>query len=324
MNLKTWACAAIAALGAHCLPAAADSYPDKPIRMIVAAPPGGAADYFARAVGVGLGEKLHQPLVIDNRGGASGTIGSMAVATAPADGYTILMGQSTGMVVAPHILKKLGYDTLTDLKPISLVASQPMVLVVHPGLPIHNMKEFIAYAKAHPGEMNYGSSGSGSPSHIAGILFDSAAGTKTMHVPYKGGGPAITALLGGEIQFMFAPIVSVMQQVDGGRLRAIAVTSAKPTPAAPNVPTVSQAGGPQNFTLSAWFGMFAPAKTPPAIVQRLYKETHAVLSDPEVKARFVKEGADAVGNTPEEYDRFVRAEYAKYAKLVKDANITSE
>ncbi|MES2188392.1 MAG: tripartite tricarboxylate transporter substrate binding protein [Pseudomonadota bacterium] len=325
MKFKIWACA-IAALCVPCLPVAAAEagYPDKPVRLIVASPPAGAGDYFARAISVGLGKKLGQSIIIDNRGGASGTIGATAVATAPADGYTILMGQSTGMVVAPHILPKLGYNTLTDLKPISLVASQPMVLVVNPKLPVHDLKEFIAYAKAHPGELNYGSSGSGSPSHLAGVLFDAAAGIQTVHVAYKGGAPAMNALMGGEIQFQFAPIVAVMTQVEAGRLRALAVTSAEPTPAAAHVPTIAAAGGPPHFALSAWFALFAPAQTPPAIVQRLYQETLAVLQEPEMKARFLKEGADAIGSTPEECDRFVRAEYARYAKLVKDANIKGD
>jgi tripartite-type tricarboxylate transporter receptor subunit TctC len=286
--------------------------------MIVPAAPGGGADYVARLVSIKLTENLGQAVVIDNRAGASGTIAAEITAKSAPDGYTLLMAQSTSVVIAPHIYQKLNYDTLKDFAPVTLVALVPNILVVHPSVPANSVKELIALAKAKPGQLNFPSSGSGAPSHLAGEMFKSMAGVNLVHVPYKGAGPAANALLAGEMQLMFAPIVAVLPQVKANRLRALAVTSAKRSPAAPDIPTIAEAALP-GYDISSWFGIFAPARTPTAIVDTLYRETAQALKLPEIRARFASEGAEPVGSSPQEFAAYVRAEYAKYAKVVKDS-----
>ena len=272
----------------------ANEYPAKPIRLIVPAAPGGGADFLARIVGVKLGELVGQSVVVDNRAGASGTIAADGTAKAAGDGYTVLMGQSTSIVIAPQLYPKLPYDTLKDLKAVTLVAEVPNVMVVHPSVPANTVKELIALAKSKPDMLNFGSSGNGAPSHLAGEMFKSATGTRLVHVPYKGAGPAVNALLAGEIQVMFAPIVAVLPQVKAGRLRALGVTSAKRSAAAPDLPTLAEAGL-TGYEISSWFGLFVPASTPNAVVDKLYKETLRVLKSPDVLERFAKEGAESVG-----------------------------
>ncbi len=317
------ALAAAALLASMGLAQAQGDYPSKPIKLIVPAAPGGAADFFARLVGPNLGEVLGQSVVIENRAGASGTIAADMTAKAAADGYTVLIGQSTSMVVAPHMYPKLAYDTLKDLAPVTLVAEIPNVLVVHPSIPANNVQDLINLAKAKPDTLNYGSSGNGAPTHLAGEMFEIATGAKIRHVPYRGAGPATNALLAGEVQLMFGPAVSVMPQVRSGRIRALAVTSAARSAAAPELPTLAEAGL-KDFEITSWFGLFVPANTPPAIVDRLHRETAKVLKMPDIQERLAKEGAAAGGNAPAAFRGFVRAEFDKFGKLVKSKGITAD
>ena len=298
-------------------------YPEKPVRMIVPAAPGGGADFVARVIAAPLGANLGQPVVIENRAGASGTIGAELTAKSAPDGYTLLMAQSTSVTIAPHVYKKLNYDTLTDFAPVTLVALAPNILVVHPNVQANSVKELVALAKARPGTLNFGSSGSGAPSHLAGEMFKSMAGVNMVHVPYKGAGLAVTALLGGTIQVMFAPMVAVMTQVKANRLRALGVTSTKRSQTAPELPTIADSGL-SGYEISSWFGIFAPARTPQSVVERLYQETAKVLKQTDMKERFAHEGAEPVGNTPKGFNAYVRAEYSKYAKVVKDTGVTAD
>ena len=317
-----WLCA-FAAMAAIALSAQAADYPEKPIRLLVPAAPGGGADFVARILGVKLTEALGQTVVVENRAGASGTIAADNAAKSAADGYTLLMGQSTSVVIAPHLYKKLGYDTLRDLAPVTLVAQVPNILVVHPSVPARTVSEFIALARAQPDLLNYGSSGNGAPSHLAGEMFKSATGVKMVHVPYKGAGLAVNGLIAGEIQVMFAPIVAVLPQVKAGRLRALAVTSATRSAAAPELPTLAESGLP-GYEISSWFGLFAPANTPAPVIERLYRETAKALQSPEVRERFAREGAEPVGSSPADFTGYVRAEYAKYTRIVRDSGIKAD
>ena len=303
--------------------AVAQDYPSKNIRLIVPAAPGGGADFLARIVGLKLSEAMSQAVVIDNRAGASGTIAADLTAKSAGDGYTVLMGQSTSIVIAPQIYQKLNYDTLRDLKPVTLVAEVPNVLVVHPSVPANSVKEFIALAKAKPGVLNFGSSGKGAPTHLAGEMFKTATGTSLVHVPYKGAGPSVNALIAGEIQVMFAPIVAVLPHVKTGRLRALAVTSAGRSAAAPELPTLAESGL-TGYDISSWFGLFVPSSTPDAVVDKLYRETARLLKTPDVIERFSKEGAEPVGNTPANFNNYVRQEYVKYTKVIKDNGIKAD
>jgi tripartite-type tricarboxylate transporter receptor subunit TctC len=305
------------------LQAGAAPYPDRPVRLIVPSAAGGAADFFSRILMVPLGQALGQPIVIENKAGASGTIGASMVAKSAPDGLTLLMAQSTSVAIAPHLYKKVGYETLTDFVPVSLVALVPNLLVVHPQVPASTVQELVALARSKPRSLNFSSAGSGAPSHLAGEMFNGMAGVEMVHVAYKGAGPAVNALLANEVQMMFAPIVAVLPHVKAGRLRAIALTSAQPSASLPGIPTVAQGGLP-GYEISSWFGLFAPANTPRDIVDRLQKETAAIVKSPEVRERFSLEGAEAVGNSSAEFSAFVRTEYVRYEKLVKDAGIALE
>lgn len=299
------------------------AYPNKTVRLIVPAAPGGGADFLARIVSTKLAEQTGQTFVVDNRSGASGTIAADATAKAAPDGYTVLLGQSTSIAIAPHLYQKLGYDTLRDLRAVTLVAEVPNILVVHPSVPASNVKELIALAKSKPNLLNFGSAGNGAPSHLAGEMFKGAAGVNMVHVPYKGAGPAVNDLLAGQIQVMFAPMVAVLPQVKAGRLKALAVTSAKRSPAVPELPTLSEAGL-TGFEIVSWFGFFVPAATPQAVVDKLHTETVKALKSPDTIERFAKEGAEPEGNTPAEFALYVQQEYARYAKVVKDNNIKAD
>ena len=299
------------------------AYPNKAVRLIVPAAPGGGADFLARIVGTRLAEQTGQTFVVDNRAGASGTIAADATAKAAPDGYTVLLGQSTSIAIAPHLYQKLGYDTLKDLRAVTLVAEVPNILVVHPSVPASNVKELIALAKSKPNLLNFGSAGNGAPSHLAGEMFKGSAGVNMVHVPYKGAGPAVNDLLAGQIQVMFAPMVAVLPQVKAGRLKALAVTSAKRSPAIPELPTLSEAGL-TGFAIVSWFGFFVPSATPQAVVDKLHAETVKALKSPDTIERFAKEGAEPEGNTPAEFALYVQQEYARYAKVVKDNNIKAD
>lgn len=299
------------------------AYPAKPVRLIVPAAPGGGADFLARIVATKLQEQTGQSFVVDNRAGASGTIAADLTAKAPADGHTVLLGQSTSMAIAPHMYAKLPYDTLRDLTAVTLVAEVPNMLVVHPSVPANTVKELIALAKAKPELLNFGSAGNGAPSHLAGEMFKTAAGVKLTHVPYKGAGPAVNDLVAGQIQVMFAPMVAVLPQVKAGRLKALAVTSAKRSAAVKDLPTLAESGL-AGFEISSWFGFFVPAATPPAVVERLHAETVKALKAADVIERMGREGAEPVGNTPAEFTAYVGAEFTKFGKIIKDNNIKSD
>jgi len=305
------------------MPAMAQSYPNKPIKIIVPATAGGGADFIARTLSVQLGEYLGETIVIENKSGASGTIAAEYVSKSPPNGYLVLMAQSTSMVIAPHLYKSLNYDTIKDLLPVTQVAQMPFVLAVTSKLPVNNIKEFIAYAKANPGKLNFSTSGNGAGSHLAGEMFNSATGAKMVHVPYKGAGPALNAVVAGEVQVAFIPIVAALPLVKDGRLKALAVTTAARSMAAKDLPTLVEAGL-AGYDINTWFGMFVPANTPAPIVELIYKETARALKLPEIRDRFLKEGADPIGSTPAEFSALVKAEFVKFAKVVKDSGAKLE
>ena len=305
------------------LSAAAQNYPNKPIKIIVPATAGGGADFIARTLSVQLGEYLGESIVIENKSGASGTIAAEYVSKSPPNGYLVLMAQSTSMVIAPHLYKSLNYDTIKDLQAVTQVAQMPFILAVNAKLPVNNIKEFIAYAKANPGKLNFSTSGNGAGSHLAGEMFNSATGAKMVHVPYKGAGPALNAVVAGEVEVAFIPIVAALPLVKDGRLKALAVTTSVRSMAAKDLPTLVEAGLP-GYDINTWFGMFVPANTPAPIVDLLYKETSRALKQPEIRERFLKEGADPIGSTPSEFSALVKAEFVKFAKVVKDSGAKLE
>jgi len=298
------------------------AYPSKPIRFVVPYPPGGGTDIIARIVQPKLSENLGQPIVIDNRGGAGGALGTEVTARSTPDGYTILFTLSSH-TINPKVFK-VPYDVERDFAPISLVASLPQLIAVNPAVPINSVKDLIAVAKAKPGQLSYASVGTGSPSHIAGELLKLRAGIDIVHVPYKGGGPAVTDTIGGQVPILFVSIPAAMPFVRSGRLRPIAVTTLKRSPAAPTVPTVAEALGIKDYEVDSWYAMFAPAKTPRAIVERLQREISNVVQTPEIREKLLQQGADAVGGTSEALDAVVKAELVKWQSLVRDAKIKAD
>jgi tripartite-type tricarboxylate transporter receptor subunit TctC len=302
--------------GCVCLGSAqSQTYPTKPVRFVVGFPAGGATDVVARTISQKLGESLGQPVLVDNRGGAASNIGAELVATSPKDGHTIFMG-TVSTSINPSLYKKLAYDPLRDFTPVSRVSSTPFLFVVHPSLPARSVKEFIAIAKSKPGELNFGSAGSGSGGHLFVEMFGSMAHVKLMHVPYKGAAPATTATLSGETIFMFDNIVTTLPLAKAGKLRALAVTTATRSAAAPDMPTIAEAGVP-GYDANAWFGVFAPAGTPQPIINRLNTDIVKIVKLPEMHDRFLALGAEPVGSTAEEFAAFFRNEVAKWAKVVK-------
>jgi len=298
------------------LAAAAQPYPSKPIRFVVPYPAGGPLDTVARIVGERVSESVGEPVIVENKAGAGGNIGADLVAKSAPDGYTILMGAVATHAINPSIYASMPYDARKDFIPVTQIASTPNVLVVNPALPVHDVAEFVAYAKAHPGQLNFGSGSTGSAGHLAGELFKATAGVEMTHVPYKGAAPAMTDLIGGRIQLMFDNLASSLVQIKAGKVRALAVTTAKRTELAPDLPTIAESGLP-GFDINTWFGLFVPARTPPAIVQRLHDEFVKALETPEVRARMLALGAEPVGSTPAQFAQYVQSEAAKYAKLVK-------
>ena len=298
------------------LPAAAQAYPTKPVRMVVPFPPGGSLDIAGRLIAQKLSEAWGQTVVVENKPGAGGNIGTDLVAKSPPDGYTILLGALSTHAVNPSLYKTMPYDAAKDFAPITLIAVTPNVLVVNAASPVNNVKEFIAYAKANPGKLSFGSGSNGSAGHLAGELFKVETGTDAVHVPFKGGAPATQALLAGDTQFMFDNLANAMAQVKAGKLKALAVTTAKRSPLAPDLPTMAEAGLP-GFDISTWYGFFAPAGTPPAIVAKWNADVTKILNSPDVRAKFVADGAEPSPNTPEQFAQMIATELAKYAKLVK-------
>ena len=298
----------------------AQQYPIKPVRMIIGFAPGGGTDIVGRILAQKLAEALGQPVLPDNRGGAAGQIGTEAVAKAQADGYTVLMGHIAALSILPS-LQKLSYDPVKDFAPVSLVAIGPNLLVVHPSLPVKTVKDLITLAKARPGQLQFASPGAGSVQHLAGELFKLNAKVEMLHVPYKGSGQSIVDLVAGHVHLNFDSVPPVLPHVKSGRLRAIAVTSEKRYALLPEIPTVSESGLP-GFDMSTWWGLLVPSNgNSKQVVARLHTETVKILRMPDVKERMAAVGAETVGNSPEEFATFIRTERAKYAKIVKDANI---
>jgi tripartite-type tricarboxylate transporter receptor subunit TctC len=293
----------------------AQNYPSRPLRLVVPAPPGGGTDILGRIVGQKLTDILRQQIIIDNRSGASGMIGSEIVARADPDGHTLLISFTTH-VTNPSLYPKMPYDTVRDFAPVAMVGVIPSVLVVHPSVPSPSVRDFIAYAKERPGKLNYGSAGSGSATHLSAVLFNVMTGTRMVHVPYKGAAPALTDLLAGQLSLMFGNMASALPHVRGGKLRALAVTSARRSAAAPELPTMAESGLP-GYEATAWFALFAPARTPATIVGKLNAEVNALLNLPDVKERMLGLGADAIPMTPHELGAYVVAEIVKWGKLIK-------
>jgi tripartite-type tricarboxylate transporter receptor subunit TctC len=301
--------------------AIAQDWPRKPLRIIVPFAPGGVADNSARVVAEPLGARLGQAVVVENRPGASGNIGTQAVAESAPDGYTLLLGFDGTMVINPHVFAKVPFDTLYDFEPVTKLGDATLILVAHPSLPAKNLNELIALARTRP--LAYGTSGTGGTPHLAGELLRQRTGARLEHVPYKGGGQAITDVVGGQIPLVFTAIATAQQYVRTGRLVGLGVPGAKRSPALPDVPTFEESGFAP-FDVSSWVGIFAPAKTPPAIVERLQKELAQVLRTPFVKERYGVLGIEPVGNTPREFFEQVRADLARWEKVVKSANIKVE
>ena len=300
----------------------AQEYPAKAIRVVVPFPPGGGTDYMGRVVMQKVGESLGTTVVIDNRGGAGSSIGTEIVARSPADGYTVLI-ISGAHAINPSIYAKLPYDSVRDFAPVTMFASGPALLVVHPTVPAKSVKELIALAKARPGQLNYASAGIGTPPHLSGELFKTMAGIDMVHVPYKGNGPAYTDLIGGQVTVMFPNVSTAMAHVRAGKLRALAVTTKNRTPSAPELPTISEAGVP-GYDVSSWYGLLAPAGTPPAVVSKLQTEIAKVLRSPDVSKNLTSQGLDLVGNTPEEFSAIIRSEIVKWAKVAKASGARAE
>jgi tripartite-type tricarboxylate transporter receptor subunit TctC len=300
--------------------AAAQAYPAKPVRLIITFAAGGGADFVGRTVGGKLAQLLGQPVVVENRAGANGAIGAESVAKAPADGYTLLIGAAGTMAVAPHLMPSLPFDTFKDFAPVSLVATSPFVVTVHPEVPAKSVRELIDLAKARPGKLAFGSSGVGGSPQLAGELFKSMAGVDMLHVAYKGLAPAITDLLGGQIQVIFADVGLVKPHLEAGKLRGLAVTGTSRSPLLPGLPTVAEAGIP-GYAAGTWYSLLAPAGTPAAIVAKLSEETRAALRDPAVKAALTKQGVEASPTSPERLAAFLREEHKKWGEVIRSAGI---
>jgi tripartite-type tricarboxylate transporter receptor subunit TctC len=319
--LSKHACAAIlvAAAGAT----TAQPYPSRPIRLVVPFAPGGSADFVGRLVGQKLSETVGQQVVVENRGGGSGMIGNEQVAKSIPDGYTLTIGTLGPFAVNQSLFGKMPYDPVRDFAPVTLTGAASHVLVAHPSIPVTTVKELIALAKARPGQLTFASSGIGNATHLTGELFKYLAKVNMVHVPYKGGGPAMTDLMGGQVSFSFASMPSALPHVRSGRLRAIAVSAGKRSPAIPELPTVAESGLP-GFASEDWQGILAPAKTPPEIVARLNGELQRVLGLLELKEKLIAAGFEARTSTPEWFGDFMKAETIKWAKVVKEAGIKAE
>ena len=297
-------------------------YPNKPIRLIVPFAPGGGTDLTARAIAMKLTEAWGQTVVPDNRAGANGTIAVDIATKSPPDGYTLTMISSSHSVNS-SLYKNLPYDLTRDLSPITQATSQPYALVVHPAVPAKSIKELVALAKAKPDGLTYGSSGLGGLSHLSGALFCSLAGIKLIHVPYKGGNPALNDVVGGQIQMLFSTLLQSDTQRKAGRVRALAVTTKKRSPGAPDLPTMQEAGV-AGYEVAGWYGVLAPSKTPRLIIDKLNKEIVQILHSPDVQNRLAADGSEAVGNTPEQFGAHIKSEVAKWARVINEAGIRAE
>jgi len=299
------------------------SYPSKPIRLLVGVPPGGTTDLVARLVGDQLTKQLGQTVIIDNRGGAGGNIAAEAVAKSAADGYTLFLGPVGTMTINPFVYAKMPFDTMKDFSPISQLTSLPIVMVVNPSVPAKNLKEFIAFAKAKPGEASFASGGNGTQTHLAGEMLKTMAGIEMIHVPYKGTAPAMVDLLGGRVSAMFDQIATALPHIRAGKLVAIGVTTAKRASVAPDIPTLAESGVP-GYEATTWHGLFAPAGTPKEVIARLNAETVKALTAPELVEKFKANGVDPVSSSPEEFGAFVQAELNRWRDAVKAAGLKPE
>ncbi len=325
MHIVSWwrVVAVVVAAGAAA-PAlhAADAYPVKAVRFIVGPGPNSGTDIVARAIAQRLTERLGQSVIVDNRPGAGGTLAVAAVARAAPDGYTVLFS-SGSLVIHPALYRKLPYDLVRDLAPIMLIGIVPQVLAVHPSLPAKNVRELVALAKSRPGQINYGSGGVGSTNHLAGELLQSMAGIRLTHVPYKGAGPAAVDLIAGQIDMLFTSAVNALQHSRNGRVRALAVSTAKRSTALPDVPTVAESGVP-GYESMTWYGLLAPSGTPREAIDRLNRETAMVIKLPDVLSRFAADGVEPAVGTPEQFAALIKVELARIARIVREANIRIE
>jgi len=303
--------------------AAAQDYPRKPVRLIVPFAPGGGNDTVARTIAQQMSASLGQQIVIDNRSGAGGVVGAELAAKAPPDGYTLFLGGVGSLAVNPNLHARLPYDPLKDFAPITLIASAPSVLVVHPSVPARTLAEFTALARANPGKLNYASNGNGSSAQLAAVMYEAMAGVQLMHVPYKGLSPALVDLLSGEVQAMFSSVVAIVPHIQSGKLRPLAVTGKKRASPLPGVPTVAESGYP-DYEAGSWYGLLAPAGTPREIVARLHGDAVKALEQPEIRSRLAGEGAEPVGSTPEQFAAYIRSELARMGRLIRDAHIHIE
>jgi len=304
--------------------AGAQSYPDRPVRVVAAQSAGSSLDTIGRIVMPKLSEQLGQQIVIDNRGGAGGIIGVELAARGTPDGYTVLLGAPSSMILSRFTYSKLAFDTTRDFDPVSMIVNAESVMVVHPSVPAKSVKEFIALAKAKPRIYNMGSAGVGASSHLAGIMFVTLTGIDTTHVPYKGGGPMATAIVAGESQWAISPAAALMGHIKAGRMRAIAISSAVRSPLLPDLPTVAEAGVP-GYEYTSWNGLFVPKGTPRAIVTKLHGATQKALADPDVKQLYANQGLAPLGSaSPEEFAKFYRADFARMEKLAKVAGLKPE
>ena len=324
-SMRSWICLSLVtcALSLGYGGAFAQSYPSHPIRWIVPFSPGGPSDIIGRFFATKLTEAVGQQVIVDNRGGASGIIACDIAAQSAPDGYTVLQGGASALTVNQHLHAKLPYNVDRDFKLVSQLVATPNILVVHPSVPVRSVKELVALAKAKPGQLNFASGGSGTSNHLSSEMLKYYAGIELVHVPFKGTGPALTAVLAGQVQMMFSNMLPAMPQVRAGKLHGLAVTSTKRSPAAPDVPTVAESGYPA-YEVTSWHGVVVPAGTPAPIVKRLYTELKRITEQPDVKERFAADGTLVVGSTPEEYAAIVKAESAKWAKVIKAAHIKAE
>jgi tripartite-type tricarboxylate transporter receptor subunit TctC len=322
MKTTCLACALLAAATAATL-AEAQTFPSRPLRLSAPFPAGGGVDIVARLLAQKLTASLGQQVVVDNRPGATGIIGTQLAASAPDDGYTMLMGNAATHGINPSLFRKLPYDPVKDFDPVTLVGRVPEMLVVNPALPAHSVKELIALARAQPGKLTFGSAGNGSPPHMAGVLFTTMAKINLVHVPYKGSSPALNDLIGGQINLYFSNILSAVPHVRSGRLRALGVTGAKRSVVAPDVPTIAEAALP-GYEAYNWYGLLVPKGTPPSIVRLLHERVVDALNDPDIRDRLTKSGAEVIGDTPQQFARFISSEIAKYAQVVKAAGLKAQ
>ncbi len=314
---------AVAAVAAAPAARAQDNYPNRPVTLVVPVPPGGAADFIARLVGRKLSDALGQPVVISNRGGASGTIASDNVAKSAPDGYTLLLNSITTHGIGPHLYTSLPYDSVKDFAPIALVANLPLIMTINAEHPMKSVKEVVDFAKANPGKLSFASSGNGGAPHLAGELFQNVAGIKMLHVPYRGSGPAVIDVGAGRVDMMFDAVPSLLPLIQGGKLRPLAAASVARNPIVPDAPTFAELGI-KGMEISLWYGLTGPAALPQPIVQRLNAELAKILKTDEVRENFAKQGAIAAGGSPQDYAQFMREESARWGEVVRKNGIKIE